>query len=143
LDPRTPLITWVQFHSDSKGASREWEPDPLLRGSGSGSLVSVLQKKNKKKWYINCYLQEEQITLCHESRVTIIDPIRRVNPIWYESDSIWYDLKINELDMNLFFYPNRVGSGSGQPDPTRLIMLCEVILFSTNWVLNIYWLYIN
>jgi hypothetical protein len=55
--------------------------------------------------------------------VSIIDVTRS------ESDSIRHDPKINRSDMDLFFYLNRVESGSGQPDPVRLIIFFEVILY--------------
>jgi hypothetical protein len=46
-----------------------------------------------------------------------------------QSDPIRYDPKINGLGMDLIFFdPNRIGSGSGHPDPTRLIMFFEGIL---------------
>jgi hypothetical protein len=73
--------------------------------------------------------------------VLILDPIWRVNSIWsefdpirFESVPIRHDSKINGSGMgSIFFYLNRIGSGSGQPDPTRLIIFFEIILwFSTN-----------
>jgi hypothetical protein len=67
---------------------------------------------------------------------SIIDPTRRINLIRSESDPIRYDPKINGSSMSLIFLfesgrvryvfnfldPNWVESGSGQPDPTKLIM---------------------
>jgi hypothetical protein len=58
--------------------------------------------------------------------VSIIDPIR------FEPDLIRHDPKINGSGMSLIFL-NRIESGSGQRDPTRLIIFFEVILwFSIN-----------
>jgi hypothetical protein len=61
--------------------------------------------------------------------VSIIYPIRQVNPIRFEPDPIRHDPKINGSGKSLIFFDmNRVGLGSGQPDPTRLIIFFEVIL---------------
>jgi hypothetical protein len=49
----------------------------------------------------------------------------RPDPIWSEDKWVGYEFN--------FFDPNQIGSGSGQPDPTRLIMIFKIILwFSTN-----------
>jgi hypothetical protein len=55
-------------------------------------------------------------TLGDSIGVSILDPTR-------------HDLKINGSGMDsIFFDPNQIGSGSGQPDPTQLIIFFEVIL---------------
>jgi hypothetical protein len=54
--------------------------------------------------------------------VSILDPTRtRPDPTWPEDKWVVYEFN--------FFDPNRIGSGSGQPDPTRLIMFFEVVCY--------------
>jgi hypothetical protein len=74
----------------------------LSVGPLSGQLVIVSQKI-----IINVWVSYRGVNL---------DPTRRVNPI--RSDLTWSENKWIRYGFN-FFYPNRIGSGSNQPDPTR------------------------
>jgi hypothetical protein len=63
------------------------------------------------------------------SQICYIYIFRTTNGVNYQPDPTQDNPKINGSNMGLiFFYPNRIGSGSDQPNPTRLIMIFEVIL---------------